>query len=915
MHFSYNGRSENRVRQLQVLVSIMNRSIILPLDTSKPTLADAGGKGANLARLAQAGFPVPAGFVVATAAYDAFVAANDLSGWILNTIDSASPDDPQALEETSGAIRARFATAHVPPDIASAISDVYAALDSPPVAVRSSATAEDLPGISFAGQQDTYLNVVGEKDLLRAVVDCWSSLWTARAIGYRARNGFSHADVSLAVVVQEMVDSETSGVLFTANPLTGRRTETVIEATLGLGEALVSGQVEPDRYLVDGTGHVREKTLGTKARAIHARVGGGTAVIEQDAAQRQALPDEAILELARLGRRVADLFGAPQDAEWARVNGHFYILQSRPITTLYPLPEGMGPEPLRVMASFGAVQGMLDPMTPIGQDAMRVAFVGAAQLFGRDYTEKTQPVLRLAGERLWIDITGLVRNRVGRRLAMAALPFVDPVAARALRRVIEEGRFPPPGNLRLRTALHLLRLLVPMAIRAVRALFRPDVERRQMEQQIEALVGGFEGRMSSTADLQARVRLIRHMGHQVFQYVIPQFVPRFGMGMATLNLLRILASDLPDGESKVLALTRGLPHDVTTEMDLALWQIAQAIRADPDAAAHCRQTDAKTLATEYRRGQLPQAAQAAVAAFMARYGVRGLAEIDLGRPRWHEDPAPVMQALQSYLQIAAADRAPDVAFERGRAAAEAGIEQLAAAVRRTRGGWVKSRLVRWAAHRMRALAGLRESPKFAAVRIFGIMRAALLESGQALVEKGALSQPDDVCFLYLAELEVLAADEQRDWVHLIQERRQTYARERLRRQTPRLLLSDGQAFYESGTVTQADNEDVITGSPVSPGVVEGTVHVVLDPHRAQLAPGEILVCPGTDPSWTPLFLAAGGLVMEVGGMMTHGSVVAREYGIPAVVGVHEATRRLHTGQRIRVDGNSGQIAILASMEQ
>jgi pyruvate,water dikinase len=268
-----------------------------------------------------------------------------------------------------------------------------------------------------------------------------------------------------------------------------------------------------------------------------------------------------------------------------------------------------------------------------------------------------------------------------------------------------------------------------------------------------------------------------------------------------------------------------------------------------------------------------------------------------------------MQVLQSYLQIEAAERAPDVAFERGRAAAEAGIEQLAAAVHRTRGGWLKSRLVRWAAHRMRALAGLRESPKFAAVRIFSIMRAALLESGQAFVEKGVLAQPDDVCFLYMAELETLAAGEQRDWIDLVKKRRQAYAREQRRRQIPQLLLSDGQAFYESGSTTHENGADMIVGSPVSPGVVEGTVRVVLDPRGAQLAPGEILVCPGTDPSWTPLFLAAGGLVMEVGGMMTHGSVVAREYGIPAVVGVHEATRRLHTGQRIRVDGNSGRIVL------
>jgi phosphohistidine swiveling domain-containing protein len=220
-------------------------------------------------------------------------------------------------------------------------------------------------------------------------------------------------------------------------------------------------------------------------------------------------------------------------------------------------------------------------------------------------------------------------------------------------------------------------------------------------------------------------------------------------------------------------------------------------------------------------------------------------------------------------------------------------------------------MIRAAAYRMRALAGLRESPKFTAICLFGVMRQALLKSGQTLVEAGTLTQSDDVFFLYFAELEALAVGENRDWVGLVRERRQAYARERLRRQIPRLLLSDGQTFYESARpANAADTATSLTGSPVSPGVVEGVVHVVFDPHNAQLAPGEILVCPGTDPSWTPLFLSAGGLVMEVGGLMTHGGVVAREYGIPAVVGIPDVTQRLKTGQRIRVDGTTGRVVIL-----
>jgi len=895
----------------------MSTHLILPLDTEHASLEAAGGKGMNLACMVRAGFPVPGGFIITTAAYDAFT-ANGLTGWILDVVSSIPPDDPQALEAASATIRARFAAGQTPHGLTEALCDAYAALGRPAVAVRSSATAEDLPGMSFAGQQDTYLNIVGEDALQKAVVDCWSSLWSARAIGYRARNGILHKDVSLAVVVQEMVPGEASGVLFTADPLGGKRTEVVIEATLGLGEALVSGQVEPDRYVVDAVEwRILEKTLGSKAIAIRGRAGGGTITVEEDAAACQALPDEAILELARLGWRAADHFGTPQDVEWARADGRLFLLQSRPITSLYPLPDDVSPEPLRVMFSFGAMQGMLDPMTPLGRDAMCAALVGGARSFGYSFTVETQPVLKVAGERLWVDLAGLVRNRIGRRLSIAALGYITPGAQAALKSLIEQGRFPPPGPLSARTALRLVWVMAPVVVRALRTLLRPDAEREALFRQLERLVDDFEARFAATATLGERMAVVRETANQAFEFVLPQFVPRFGMGMATYNLLTQLAASLPDGAHDTQTMMRGMPHNVTTDMDLALWQAAQAIRADAPSAARFEGMDVTTLAADYLAGRLPERSQEAVDAFLSRYGARGLGEIDLGRPRWREDPTPVMQTLRSYLQVRDADGSPDAVYERGRAVAEAEIDRLVAALRRTPGGRIKARLAGWAARRMRALVGLRESPKFAIIRRFGLVREAMLADGQALVKDGVLDRPEDVFFLHMAELEALAAARQRDWAALVRERRRAYERECLRVQIPRLLLSDGSAFYAGVTASDGERpaaagpDAIIAGSPVSPGVVEGVVCVVLDPRRAQLAPGEILVCPGTDPSWTPLFLVAGGLVMEVGGMMTHGSVVAREYGIPAVVGVHEATQRLETGQRIRVDGSAGTIVILS----
>ena len=455
--------------------------------------------------------------------------------------------------------------------------------------------------------------------------------------------------------------------------------------------------------------------------------------------------------------------------------------------------------------------------------------------------------------------------------------------------------------MRVRTALRVLRLLIPMITRVLRTLLRPDAERERLLRQLGTLLAHFEARFARSANLSERLALIRRMTDRAFDFVLPQFVPRFGAGMASYNLLTHLAATLSERSVNTWGLMRGVPHNVTTQMDLMLWRTAQAIRADPVSLTRFREQEARMLAGDYLQGGLPPAAQEAIEEFMHRYGMRGLAEVDLGRPRWREEPSPILQTLRSY---------PDAVYARGKRAAEDEIDRLVAALQHTRGGWIKARLARVAAVRMRALLGLREAPKFAVIRIFGIMRQALLADGARLVAEGVLTQPDDMFFLHMHELNALAAGNRRDWAALVQVRRQNIAQEKRRRQIPRLLLSDGQAFYEGVAAPAGENDAALHGNPVSPGVVEGVVRVVIDPRTAQLSPGEILVCPGTDPSWTPLFLTAGGLVMEVGGLMTHGAVVAREYGLPAVVGVHRATQRLRTGQRVRVDGSTGQVVVL-----
>src|SRR5262245_54891629 len=515
--------------------SITGQTMILTLQAGNVSLALAGGKGANLARLLGASFSVPGGFIITTRAYQAYVAANNLENWIVEAARSPRPDDPATLDEASGAIRARFDAGVMPPMLADAISHAYASIGCPPAAVRSSATTEDLPEASFAGQQDTFLNVVGNEALLKAVVRCWSSLWTARAIGYRARNGIEHQGAALAVVVQKMVQSEAAGVLFTANPLTVKRTETVVDATMGLGEALVSGQVEPDHYVVNPiSGRILSKTLGAKAVVIRGKPDGGTVTLAEDAASRQALPDRAVIELSALGQRVARLFGVPQDIEWAWAGGKLFLLQSRPITSLFPVPDGMEPEPLQVLFSVGAAQGMLDPMTPLGRDIFLTGPAILARLLGRDELVEWQSILAVAAERLFINVTSALRHPQARQLIRKALTIIEPGAGQALERLLTEPLLAPQRRrIRIGTVARTFPLLARIIGNIGYNVLWPNAGRMRIQRRIEEVIKSFQVKSAGAATLAERVALCEVVVGSLLRFA-PVVVPGFVVGLGAL---------------------------------------------------------------------------------------------------------------------------------------------------------------------------------------------------------------------------------------------------------------------------------------------------------------------------------------------------------------------------------------------
>lgn len=870
-------------------------------------LARVGGKAANLGELARAGLDVPAGFCVTTAAYDLASAPTGLAD-----VGAALDGLADATGVAGLAARAREIVlgAGMPSEVAAAVSAAYEALPGGPgvpVAVRSSATAEDLPTASFAGQQDTFLNVVGTPAVLDAVQRCWASLWTDRAVTYRQVNGIDHGSVQLAVVVQRMVDAAVAGVLFTADPVSGARHHTVVEASPGLGEAVVSGAVNPDRFVIDtGTGTVLQRALGDKRVAVRSLPGGGTEHVALPAADTVACVDDSQLaRLVRLGSVAEVYFGAPQDIEWALDrSGHIWLTQSRPITTLFPIPVNRSKDgwPLRLFFCMSLAQGLHRPLTPMGLSAFNVLGAAVGDVAGLPTADPVQgpAAVTPAAGRLYLDVTALVRHPVGRWVFPKVLDVMEARSAVALRRALADPRLAPRRGGRLRFARRLARVMVEfrMPLVAARAVVRPaTAHRRAGRLQAEARRRReLPGPVSAGERLEAT---IRHL-HEDVVPLMPSIAPAAAAGFAMLGLARRLLG--PDaGPGELQTVLRGLPHNVTTEMDLSLWQVAAQTRADPSATAAVRDGVVEDLVATFRAGALPPTVQHGLEAFLDRYGDRAVAEIDLGMPRWRDDPSHLLGVLANYLRLPNGAADPQAEFLRANLEAEAMVHELSR--RAGRRGRLRGRTVAFALRRARELAGLREMPKFLLVLGLSSARADLVVVGEHLASTGRLAQAGDVFYLGLAEVRAaLEGTDQRDLVRL---RRESYERELGRRHVPRLLRSDGTEPEDEVAVAAADGS--LRGTPASPGAVTSAARVVLNPADAHLEPGEILVAPSTDPGWTPLFLTAGGLVMEMGGANSHGAVVAREYGIPAVVGVPDATTQLTTGQQVHVDGTHGLV--------
>ncbi|HYH79347.1 MAG TPA: rifamycin-inactivating phosphotransferase [Longimicrobium sp.] len=864
----------------------MDRYVLEFQEIDQAQVALVGGKGANLGELARIeGIRVPAGFCVTTDAFRRIMAEAPSLGERLDRLSRLALDDREAIRAVSAEIRATIEGIAIPGDVAAAIARALAGLgEQAACAVRSSATAEDLPTASFAGQQDTYLNVVGPAAILRHVSRCWASLFTERAVTYRLRNGVDHRKVHMAVVVQRMVFPQVAGILFTADPVTGNHKVASVEASFGLGEALVSGRVNADVYKVRD-GEVVARTIGTKQLAILASSAGGTEeqAIEPERQAQPALTDAQVVRLAQLGRRIEAHFGRPQDIEWCLVDGDFHIVQSRPITTLFPIPEA-GDGENHVYISVGHQQMMTDPMKPLGLSFWQMT---------------TPKPMAETGGRLFVDVTQILASPAGRAGLVGMMWKSDPLIGDAVQTVLDRGDFipslpdeepawtpPSSGEAPLEADPAIVDELIARTQGSIAAV-KHDIQSKSGPELLDFI--------------QADIPELKRVLHD------PQSRRVIMTGMEAAWWLNEQLQAWLGETNAADVLTQSVPHNVTSEMGLALLDVADAIRPHPEVVAFLQQVEDDGFLDELPSLAGGREARDAIRGWLDRYGMRAVGEIDITRPRWSERPSMLVPIILGHVrnfEPGAGKRR----FEQGRQEAWNKEQELLERLRALPDGEAKAEESKRMIDRVRTFAGYREYPKYGMVSRYFVYKQALMEEAGRLVQAGVLRETEDIFYLRFDELHDAVRTNQVDDT-LIRQRKDAF-RSYQALTPPRVLTSDGEML--SGAYRRDDlPAGALVGLAVSAGTVEGRARVILDMAQADLQPGDILVTAYTDPSWTPLFVAIAGLVTEVGGLMTHGAVIAREYGLPAVVGVQHATRLILDGQRIRVHGTDGYVEILA----
>jgi phosphohistidine swiveling domain-containing protein len=868
----------------------MTHKYIIHLSEPKATLATVGGKGTSLAKLYAAGLPVPEGFNITTEAYWRFVRENDLQTVIQQALAVADPSHPASLEAASHRIREGFLAAQIPPNIASEVVNAYAGLpgQNPAVAVRSSATAEDLPEASFAGQQETYLNVNGPAAVLEAVKKCWASLWTARAIGYRARQGIGPDQVALGVVVQLLVPAEVSGILFTANPLNGKHDQVVINAAWGLGEAIVGGMVSPDSLIVDkADGHILEHQIADK-QVMTVRVNGGT--------QERPVPDslkripvldrEAAAALNHFAIQIENLYERPMDIEWTLADGKFYIVQARPITTMPAIqaPETFVwtlPEPKGQYLRSSIVELLPDPLSPLFATLGMQAIESGIDKMVQDLFDMPPGVL----SDFMLTIDGYAYQKVSFNRYQWWMLLT--------RMGLRFGR--------------LLREGVPYWQNVIHPRYVEVTNHWQGENITELTPGELFTGINQLMDAFA-------------QHLAALMASTMGPSAGSEGLFTKVyeKTALRPGEPSAPTFLMGY-DSIPIKAEKALYDLAMWCESRQGLSAYLTDTQSAEIAARLDQADPPEGVaaedwlewQTRFREHLNRYGY-SIYDMDFSKPLPMDDPSPLLENLKLF--ISGEGKNP---YERQQDYTRRREEAVASARARLRGikRWAFEKALKWA----QSQAPLREDGIAEIGLAYPALRRMLQELGSRFVKAGAIEHPEDIYWLEAAEVKITVAalelgEPVESKLEAIQERKELWqTRKRL---SPPPQLPPGKKYmgidFEVMLAMSSDSPqgNAIRGVAASPGQVSGIACVLHGPEDfAKMQAGGILVASITTPAWTPLFALASGIVTDIGGPLSHGSIVAREYGIPAVLGTGVATRCIHSGQRITVDGNSGVVTL------
>ncbi len=842
-----------------------------------------GGKGANLGELSRIrGIRVPNGFCVTTEAYQKVTGHHTGLQELLEKLTRYEASDRETIRSLSASIRSLIEGIPIPQDIAAEITAYIRELgEESAYAVRSSATAEDLPNASFAGQQDSFLNITGDEAILRHISLCWASLFTERAVLYRIQNGFGHYQVHIAVIVQQMVQPQAAGVMFTADPISSNRKVVSIDAARGLGEALVAGTVNPDNYEVhdDGTVNMRSSNKSPEDDGIYRQ---GVNPFEHE--RNFVLTKEQITRLAQTGRQIEAHFGAPQDIEWCLADSVFYIVQSRPITTLFPIPTANDSDN-HVYISVGHQQMMTDAMKPLGLSVWQLS---------------TGAHMRAAGGRLFVDVTPILQTAAGRRKLIDTLGQSDPLLKGALTEIVHHREFlrlQPEDETSLNAPTPLDYLTLSATDPAIVAVLinRTDTSVATLREEINTRSG---------------TDVFDYIKDHIMQMKQEMHDPQnMGAVMAGMNASAWINEKMKEwlGEKNVAdTITLSAPNNITSEMGLALMDVADVIRPFPAVVQYLQHTNDDDFLNVLPQMEGGKEARNAIVAFLDKYGMRCAGEIDITRKRWSEKPAILLPLLlnniRNFTPGAGARK-----FEQGRQDAMQKEQEILAKLRQLPDGEEKAAATKRMIDQVRGFIGYREYPKYGIINRYYLYKQALLKEAHTLVEAGILRELEDMNYLTFEALREAVRTHEVEYESILREKELFNTYEKLT--PPRVITSDGEII--TGNYNHENlPAGAIPGLPVSAGIAEGRARVILNIEEAELEAGDILVTTFTDPSWTPSFVSISGLITEVGGLMTHGAVIAREYGLPAVVGVNGATKLIKDGQRIRVNGTEGFIEII-----